>query len=95
MTAMRQQIIILASIMAIPCHTLTQDLVPLLYRHGDRTPIKPYSTDPYKDAAHWPVGFGQLTSRGKMQQYELGQWIRARYEGFLSSNYSEQVGGWW
>jgi len=92
---MRHQIIIMTSILAIPCNTLTQDLeglklVHLLYRHGDRTPIKPYSTDPYKAASNWPVGFGQLTSRGKMQQYELGQWIRARYDGFLSSNYSEQ-----
>ena len=25
-----------------------------------------------------------------MQQFELGQWIRKRYDGFLSSNYSEQ-----
>ena len=31
-----------------------------------------------------------------MQHYELEQWTRARYEGFLSTNYSEQVGvgGW-
>ena len=34
--------------------------------------------------------FGQLTSRGKMQQFELGQLIRERYDGFLSSNYSQQ-----
>ena len=92
---MRQQMILLSSILAIPCNSLDQDLsglqlVHLLYRHGDRTPIKPYATDPYKDSSHWPVGFGQLTSRGKMQQFELGQWIRKRYDGFLSSNYSEQ-----
>jgi len=92
---MMQQMILLSSMLAIPCNTLDQDLsglqlVHLLYRHGDRTPIKPYPTDPYKDSSHWPVGFGQLTSRGKRQQFELGQWIRERYDGFLSSNYSEQ-----
>jgi lysosomal acid phosphatase len=92
---MKLQIIFLTSTLAIPCHTLDQDLsglklVHLLYRHGDRTPVKPYPTDPYKDLSFWPVGFGQLTSRGKMQQFELGQWIRGRYDGFLSSNYSQQ-----
>jgi len=92
---MRRQVIILTIILAIPYYSLSKDLdglklVHLLYRHGDRTPIKPYNTDPYKAESHWPLGFGQLTSRGKMQQYELGQWVRERYNGFLSSNYSEQ-----
>lgn len=31
-----------------------------IYRHGDRTPIEPYPTDPYKKD-HWPEGLGQLT----------------------------------
>ena len=93
---MRKQTILLTIILAIPCNSVTKDLeglklVHLLYRHGDRTPIKPYTTDPYHDESSWPIGFGQLTSRGKMQQYELGQWIRHRYTGFLSSNYSEKV----
>jgi len=92
---MRKETTLLTIILAIPCNSLIKDLeglklVHLLYRHGDRTPIKPYNTDPYHAESHWPVGFGQLTSRGKMQQYELGQWIRQRYTGFLSSNYSEQ-----
>lgn len=33
-----------------------------IFRHGDRTPVEPYPTDPYKDKAFWPVGFGQLTN---------------------------------
>jgi len=65
-------------------------LVHLLYRHGDRTPIDCYPNDPYKAPSHWPVGFGQLTSRGKMEQFKLGEWIRSRYQGFLSPDYTEE-----
>eukprot|EP00092_Neocalanus_flemingeri_P027738 GFUD01030110.1.p1 GENE.GFUD01030110.1~~GFUD01030110.1.p1 ORF type:complete len:422 (+),score=142.80 GFUD01030110.1:64-1329(+) len=92
---MTVQIILLSSILAMPTLSLDQDLsglklVHLLYRHGDRTPINPFPSDPYKDLSNWPVGFGQLTSRGMMQQFELGQWIRDRYDGFLSNNYSQE-----
>ena len=44
------------------------EFVFVLYRHGDRTPIDMYPTDPYKDPSNWPVGFGQLTPRGKQMQ---------------------------
>jgi lysosomal acid phosphatase len=64
--------------------------VVVIYRHGDRTPIQPYPTDPYNNASYWPVGYGQLTNLGKMQHYLLGQWLRSRYDGFLSAHYSEK-----
>ncbi|KAL1465232.1 hypothetical protein WDU94_004819 [Cyamophila willieti] len=64
--------------------------VSVLFRHGDRTPIKHYPTDPYKNASYWPVGPGQLTNVGKMQHYELGQWFRARYQTFLGDTYSNE-----
>lgn len=63
--------------------------VHVLYRHGERTPVDPYPNDPYKDPNLWPVGFGQLTNNGKRMQYELGQFLRKRYQNFLSRKYNE------
>ncbi|CAG9861469.1 unnamed protein product [Phyllotreta striolata] len=65
------------------------EAVIVIFRHGDRTPIKPYPNDPYKDKSYWPVGFGQLTNEGKQRHYQLGRWLRSRYDGFLPSTYSE------
>lgn len=62
-------------------------LVHVVYRHGDRNPIDMYPTDPYKDPSYWPEGFGQLTNRGKRRHFALGQWLRKRYDGFLSAEY--------
>jgi len=92
---MNVPILLLICSLIIPSNSLDQTLkglklVHLLYRHGDRTPINPYPTDPYKDLSNWPIGFGQLTTRGVMMQYEMGQWIRERYEGFLSGEYNEE-----
>lgn len=54
-------------------------------------PISYYPNDPYKDRSNWPVGPGQLTSPGKRQHYQLGQWMRARYGDLLGPEYSEEV----
>lgn len=51
----------------------------VIYRHGDRTPVNPYPTDPWKNESLWPVKFGQLTNIGKRQHYALGKWFRKRY----------------
>uniref|UniRef100_A0A1B6KL21 acid phosphatase n=1 Tax=Graphocephala atropunctata TaxID=36148 RepID=A0A1B6KL21_9HEMI len=63
----------------------------VLFRHGDRTPLDPYPNDPYKNASFWPVGFGQLTNVGKEQEYELGHWLRQRYNTLLTDTYSEDI----
>nr|XP_022906218.1 prostatic acid phosphatase-like isoform X1 [Onthophagus taurus] len=64
--------------------------VVVIFRHGARTILKPYPTDPYKNESLWPVGFGQLTNEGKMQHYKLGQYFRKRYSDFLPKKYSEK-----
>lgn len=62
----------------------------VLYRHGDRTPVDPYPTDPWRDPKYWPTGWGQLTNIGKRQHYELGKWLRRRYNSLLNETYSNQ-----
>ncbi|XP_054267924.1 prostatic acid phosphatase-like [Macrosteles quadrilineatus] len=63
----------------------------VLFRHGDRTPIDPYPTDPFRNTSFWPVGFGQLTNTGKEQHFELGQWLRNRYDALLTEQYSRDM----
>jgi len=83
-----------AALFALPCLSLDKDLqglrfVHVLYRHGDRMPIDTFPTDPYKDPTVWEAGWGQLTMKGKLAQFMLGEWLRNRYDGFLNSSYSE------
>nr|XP_018898593.1 PREDICTED: lysosomal acid phosphatase-like isoform X2 [Bemisia tabaci] len=61
--------------------------VSILHRHGERAPILTYPLDPYKDAAFWVDGPEQLLQEGKVTTYDLGQFLRERYGGFLSSRY--------
>uniref|UniRef100_A0A3P8TPN8 Lysosomal acid phosphatase n=1 Tax=Amphiprion percula TaxID=161767 RepID=A0A3P8TPN8_AMPPE len=60
--------------------------VTVLFRHGDRSPVKAYPTDPYQEN-DWPQGFGQLSQEGMRQHLNLGQFLRDRYKGFLSESY--------
>jgi len=68
----------------------TLRLVQVIMRHGDRTPIDRYPKDPYDSRKYWPEGFGRLTQRGKMMQYNLGQYIRQRYNGYLNATYTPE-----
>ncbi|XP_053307498.1 testicular acid phosphatase homolog [Spea bombifrons] len=60
-----------------------------IFRHGDRAPLDTYPTDPYKETI-WESGLQQLTKEGVRQQHALGQYLRKRYEHFLSPTYSRR-----
>ncbi|XP_036076748.1 lysosomal acid phosphatase isoform X3 [Rousettus aegyptiacus] len=72
-----------------PTQARSLRFVTLLYRHGDRSPVKTYPKDPYQED-EWPQGFGQLTKEGMLQHWELGQALRQRYHGFLNTSYHRQ-----
>nr|XP_042898334.1 lysosomal acid phosphatase isoform X4 [Parasteatoda tepidariorum] len=60
-------------------------LVQVLFRHGDRAPLRLYPTDP-NPVSIWPGGLGALTKLGKLQLYVLGQQLRYMYREFLTTN---------
>ncbi|KAJ1528663.1 hypothetical protein ONE63_007057 [Megalurothrips usitatus] len=64
-------------------------MVNVLFRHGDRTPVKAYPLDPYRNVSYWSTGWGQLTTIGMQQHYELGMWLRQRYISLLKSDYTK------
>ncbi|KAI1706900.1 histidine phosphatase superfamily (branch 2) domain-containing protein [Ditylenchus destructor] len=66
----------------------TLRFVHAIWRHGDRTPSTIIPSDTNNSAGSWKQGLGELTKLGMSQQYRLGQYLRQRYDGFLSKEYS-------
>ncbi|XP_013166500.1 PREDICTED: lysosomal acid phosphatase-like [Papilio xuthus] len=73
----------------LPYESKTLRLVIVLFRHGARTPISSYKSDPFKNY-QWPDGLGSLTNAGKLQLYELGKKYRNYYANFIPEEYYEK-----
>ncbi|CAG7726082.1 unnamed protein product, partial [Allacma fusca] len=56
-------------------------------RHGNRNPLLTYGkyTENYNNI--WPEGLGKLSELGKYEGYQIGQFLRDRYAGFLHEDY--------
>jgi lysosomal acid phosphatase len=71
----------------------TLELVQIMWRHGDRTPIVQYPKDPLQNESLWypyATGFEAITKKGKGMHYDFGKYLRMRYNGFLSEAYSQK-----
>ena len=62
--------------------------VHTLFRHGDRSSIKPFVFNGYNPYEVWPDGLGQLTQQGIEQHFLLGKWLRNEYRDFMKPNYN-------
>lgn len=80
----------LSDVFALP-KNLKLQMVNALFRHGDRTPYplyyETYPNDPFANETYFPIGFGALTNKGKLRAFELGDFMRRRYNTFLGTTY--------
>ncbi|KAJ3659156.1 hypothetical protein Zmor_010861 [Zophobas morio] len=69
-------------------------LVHVLFRHGNRTVNgfeELYPKDPYLNETYFPFGLGQLTTAGKIKEYNIGTALRNRYNEFLGPYYYPDI----
>ncbi|RXG72003.1 Testicular acid phosphatase-like protein [Armadillidium vulgare] len=62
------------------------------FRHAEIAPSTVYSNDSWINRIEdiWPYGFSQITKRGKNNGYELGLWLRKRYDGFIKKKFDPE-----
>ncbi|CAG7815679.1 unnamed protein product [Allacma fusca] len=65
----------------------TLKFAQVIFRHGERNPRHTYGNYTQNLLKFWPEGLEKLTDTGKNQAYELGQFLRKRYVGFVSPSY--------
>ncbi|XP_011875141.1 PREDICTED: prostatic acid phosphatase-like [Vollenhovia emeryi] len=69
----------------------TLRLVTVVIRHGERAPVDTYPSDPHVNDTMEPYGWGQLTNKGRRNQYNQGLFLRKRYDNFLGSTYEPDI----
>ncbi|XP_068911191.1 venom acid phosphatase Acph-1-like [Tenebrio molitor] len=68
-------------------------LLHVLFRHGNRTPDKAslFPNDLHLLETYDPIGYSQLTVRGKRTEYEIGKYLRKNYDNFIPDQYTPDV----
>ncbi|KAJ8668932.1 hypothetical protein QAD02_000191 [Eretmocerus hayati] len=70
---------------------LKLELVQVIFRHGIRAHLKCEADFMnVNESAIWPYSFGHLTKEGMKQEYEIGQMLRQRYDGYLPALYNQK-----
>lgn len=82
------QLILVVNLSAATVINQELESVQVIFRHGDRTPTDREIYPKFGDTSYYDkLGYGQLTDRGKVREYRLGQFLRHRYDGFLDKIY--------
>ncbi|XP_017842057.2 prostatic acid phosphatase [Drosophila busckii] len=68
----------------------TLELVHIVFRHGIRTPVDTFPTDPYIKDTFEPTGWGHVTNRGKKELFDMGRWLHRRYGDFMGGFYKPE-----
>ena len=80
------------SILSLPLQAKNLEQIILIWRHGDRSPVRGYPNyeQDYGDSFEniWPKGPGQLTIHGSKQHVELGRFLKNRYKNFIPDSYN-------
>ncbi|XP_071056022.1 venom acid phosphatase Acph-1-like [Onthophagus taurus] len=69
----------------------TLKLVHVIFRHGDRTPDSLYPNDPYTEEDFYPYRIAHLTNKGKLTSYNLGTYLRRKYNNLLGDVYTPDI----
>ncbi|XP_031635142.1 prostatic acid phosphatase-like [Contarinia nasturtii] len=63
----------------------------VIVRHGDRNIWSGCPNDPFGDESYWIGGFGALSNFGKRDLFDLGQYMRTRYQHLVGTSYSPKT----
>ncbi|ALC44753.1 CG9451, partial [Drosophila busckii] len=69
----------------------TLELVHIVFRHGIRTPVDTFPTDPYIKDTFEPTGWGHVTNAAKVELYDIGQQLQQRYKELLGPYYKPDL----
>ncbi|KRY40716.1 Testicular acid phosphatase -like protein [Trichinella spiralis] len=65
--------------------------VHVMWRHGARAPLTLFPSEYDQTIQNWPNGLGELTPLGILQQFQLGTFLRQRYEKLIPKYKSDAI----